>query len=441
MSGLARPWPGPSRGDDRRTPDGASSADGKARALPSPLRVALLSSDYAADGPVGRGGGIETYVRLMARGLADAGHDVHVVTPAVRRTRTVIDGGVHVHAIEIPDEWQGRAPDLAESRAALSFAWHARRKVRALMTSHGVFDAVEVPEYKAQGYFLAKDSDVPLVVKCHAHLLLCLSLNGIDLTRDTALLADLERETLHATPAITVNSKALAERCAADYRVPIDRFTHVPYGIDTHTFSPTPSGLRAQLGLAGAPVALFVGRLEERKGVTTLVDAFADVVREVPDAVLVLAGPDVLGPPANHSNEAWMRERWSAMGVPAESYRFLGPQAHGALPVLYSSADLMVAPSWYEAFGLVYLEAMACGCPPIGCRAGGAAEVVRDGETGVLVPPGDARALARAMVRLLRSPETRAQLGAHGRAVVERDYTLSAMVARTERFYREEAGS
>jgi glycosyltransferase involved in cell wall biosynthesis len=401
------------------------------------MRICLLSSDYGVGGTVAGGGGIETYVRLMARGLADAGHDVHVVASTSCGRRFFRDGRVHVHAIEVPNDWNGAAPELGEARAALSFAWHARRKVRSLMVAAGAFDLVEAPEYKGQGVFLADDPDVRLVVKCHAHLLLCLALNGVDLTPGTALIADLESETLRKAHAIHANSQALASRCAEDYGLPLERFTRIPCGIDTATFRPTPARLRERLGLERARILLFVGRMEERKGISTLVRAFADVAREVPDVVLLLAGPDVVGPPAHGSNVAWMCEQWEALGVSSDRFLFLGAVPNDALPAIYSSADVMVAPSAFEAFGLVYLEAMACGCPPVACRSGGAAEVILDGETGLLVPPEDPSALAQGLIDLLKAPGRRAAFARQGRTRVEREYTVGTMVTRTMRFYEE----
>jgi glycosyltransferase involved in cell wall biosynthesis len=342
-----------------------------------------------------------------------------------------------VHSIEIPNDWNGAAPELGEARAALSFAWHARRKVRALMMTDGPFDIVEAPEYKGQGLFLADDRDVRLVVKCHAHLLLCLALNRIELSPGTALIADLENETLQKAHAIHANSHALAARCAQDYGLPVERFTAISIGIDTETFRPTATRLRELLGLEAARVLLFVGRMEERKGISTLVRAFAEVARELPDVVLLLAGPDVDGPPGHGSNVAWMCEQWEALGVSSDRFVFLGTVPNDSLPGIYSCADLMVAPSPFEAFGLVYLEAMACGCPPVACRGGGAAEMIRDGETGVLVPADDPSALAQSLTSLLNAPERRAALAAKGRALVEREYTVDTMVARTVRFYEE----
>lgn len=399
--------------------------------MSAPLRLALLAGDWTLDGPTGRGGGIETYVRVMSRGLADAGHEVHVIGRAQWRTHVAKVGGVTMHALHVPDEWPAEAGSLGEARDALAFAWHAWRHVRAL----GPVDVVEAPEYKAQGLYCARDAAVPLVVKCHAHLKLCLDLNGVALGPDTALVADVEREALRRARAVHANSRALGHRCAADYGLEAARIATVPYGIDTERFRPVPSGLRQAWGVGDATVLLFVGRMEARKGIDTLVDAFARLATRRDDVVLVVAGPDTVAD-GRPSQQQWMVEQWAAAGVPPSRYRLLGPVPHETLPAIYAAADVMVAPSPYEAFGLVYLEAMACGAVPVACAAGGAPEVVVDGETGRLVPPGDGRALAAVLAELVDRPATRRRLQEAGRRHVTRDFSVPAVLARTEAFYR-----
>jgi glycosyltransferase involved in cell wall biosynthesis len=113
--------------------------------------------------------------------------------------------------------------------------------------------------------------------------------------------------------------------------------------------------------------------------------------------------------------------------------------ANDVLPEIYSTADVMVAPSTFEAFGLVYLEAMACGCPPVGCYGSGAAEIFSDEDVGVLVPPNDSHALAHSLIRLLKEPTLRSAMSARARTLVEREYSVETMVARTVRFYEEMA--
>jgi glycosyltransferase involved in cell wall biosynthesis len=114
---------------------------------------------------------------------------------------------------------------------------------------------------------------------------------------------------------------------------------------------------------------------------------------------------------------------------------FLGTVAQTSMPAVYSAADLLLAPSPLEAFGFVYLEAMACGCPPIGCTTGGAAEVVADGVTGLLIAPHDSQSLADHTLTLLDDGPRRARFAAAGRDLVRRQFSLPTMVRRTEQFY------
>jgi len=402
------------------------------------MRICFLSSDFTPDGSAGQGGGIETYVRLISRGLAGRGHDVHVVVPTSKGSRRLVEGRVTLHAIRIPVDWQGEAPDLVESRAAMSFAWHAWRKVRALAAEDGPFDVIEAPEYKGQGAYIGRDRSMPLVVKCHAHLLFCLSLNRVPLTPDTALVAELEREALGSARAINSNSRFLASRCAGDYALDSRVLAHLPYGIDTHLFRPTSSQMRPRLGLGDRPTLLFAGRMEARKGLSTLVPAFAALARRRPDVVLLLAGSDVSGAD-RRSNAAWMCAEWERLGIASSRYLFLGRVPHEQMPAVYTAADVLVAPSPLEAFGFVYLESMACGCPPIACGAGGAPEIIEHERTGLLVEPNDVHALAGAMETLLDDRRRLDQLANRGRAVVAERFSVDAMLDRTEVFYREVA--
>ena len=105
--------------------------------------------------------------------------------------------------------------------------------------------------------------------------------------------------------------------------------------------------------------------------------------------------------------------RFAALGL-VESVRFVGPQPQSVLPLYYAAADVTVLPSYYESFGMVALEAMACGSPVIASRVGGLVTTVRDGVTGFLVPDGDVEALAERIETLVGDPELRWRLGREG---------------------------
>ena len=121
----------------------------------------------------------------------------------------------------------------------------------------------------------------------------------------------------------------------------------------------------------------------------------------------------------------------------AERVTMLGPVSSERLAELYAAADAFLMPSLYEGYGMVLAEAMAAGRPVVASRVGGLAEVVVDGETGRLVPPGDAHALAAALSALASSPDVRARMGAAGNVRVAAKYSASAMADGTLACYTE----
>lgn len=226
-----------------------------------------------------------------------------------------------------------------------------------------------------------------------------------------------------------VSSPALAEasRALTPYR---DRIRIIPFGIDADAWqqcAPTVAQRAAQLrDAAGRPIVLFVGRLVPYKGVDVLIDAAAPLpVR------LVIVGD---GPMA----DAWKRAA-DARRHQAEIV-FTGSLPDDEVKALMHAADVFVLPSvtTAEAFGVVQLEAMGVGTPVVSTRvASGVPWVNRDGETGLVVPPGDAAALRRALERLLGDAALRARLGAGGVARVGAEFTLDAMGDRLVALCRE----
>nr|MBA3948001.1 glycosyltransferase family 4 protein [Herpetosiphonaceae bacterium] len=188
--------------------------------------------------------------------------------------------------------------------------------------------------------------------------------------------------------------------------VPLERITVVPLAADGR-FVPQPpetnAALRARLHLAERMI-LYVGTIEPRKGIDTLLDAWALLAAELPDTQLVIAGK--LG---------WYTERLhlqiEQLGL-AGRVLWTGYVADEDLPALYSAADVFVFPSRYEGFGLPPLEAMACGTPVVVSNAAALPEVV--GAAGLLHPPNDAIALARLLRLVLNQPALHAELRARG---------------------------
>jgi D-inositol-3-phosphate glycosyltransferase len=208
--------------------------------------------------------------------------------------------------------------------------------------------------------------------------------------------------------------------------VPGSQISIVPCGVDTTVFTPYgPVPDRAE-----RPRLLTLGRLVERKGVATAIAALA----QVPGAELVVAGgPDRAGLDRDGDYQA-LRQAAEQHGV-ADRVVFTGGVARADAPALIRSADLVVCTPWYEPFGIVPLEAMACGVPVVASAVGGLTDTVVDRATGWLVPPRDPAALASALRALLADPDRRAAMGRAGLDRTRQWYTWPRIAAQTEAVY------
>ena len=190
------------------------------------------------------------------------------------------------------------------------------------------------------------------------------------------------------------------------YSADADRVAVIPCGVDTELFQPmAPATAKDLLELGPEPLLLYVGRLQPIKGLETLLDAMTRLPGE---SKLLIIGGDQDEPENGHA--AHLRGRVTALGL-ARRVRFLGAQPQRRLRLFYAAADATVMPSYYESFGMVALEAMACGSPVVASRVGGLTTTIQDGVTGHLVPEGDPAALAGRLAHLLRDGQERARMG------------------------------
>ncbi len=195
----------------------------------------------------------------------------------------------------------------------------------------------------------------------------------------------------------------------------------IPPGVDVDLFTPgNRSASRAELGLRDdQKVVLFVGRIDPIKGIDTLLDSFATVAASMPEAVLAIVGGDLdeSGEPVGPLSI--VHDRIRAMGH-LDRVRLFGSQPQNRLPIFYSAADVVSVPSRYESFGLVAVEAMACGAPVVASRAGGLIFTIEDGETGILAPYDQPQIHADAILSILNDAELAARMGLSAHIAAQR---------------------
>jgi phosphatidylinositol alpha-1,6-mannosyltransferase len=208
------------------------------------------------------------------------------------------------------------------------------------------------------------------------------------------------------------------------------RMVHLPPGVDEKSFHPGSGGavVRARLGFTDRPVVVCVSRLVKRKGQDTLILALPRVLREFPDAVLLIVGD---GPYRQELQN--LAER---TGV-SQAVHFTGPVPWSELPAHYGAGDVFAMPCRtrrggldVEGLGIVYLEASATGLPVVAGDSGGAPDAVLDGETGWVVPGGDPAAAADRILGLLRDPGLRTAMGERGRRWVEESWRWDHLAGR-----------
>jgi glycosyltransferase involved in cell wall biosynthesis len=206
--------------------------------------------------------------------------------------------------------------------------------------------------------------------------------------------------------------------------LPEDRATVIPCGVDTDAFRPLP------VTHGDRPVLLVIGRIVERKGVGNVIEALA----KLPGVELMIGGgptPDLLDTDPDIARLRRLAEHHAV----ADRVRFLGSVGRADVPALMSRADVVVAVPWYEPFGIVPVEAMACGRPVVGSAVGGLLDTIVPGVTGELVRPRRPDLLAPVLRDLLADPGRRAAYGRAGRARAVDTYQWRQVVAETESVY------
>jgi D-inositol-3-phosphate glycosyltransferase len=375
-----------------------------------PLKIALYNLTTTV-----KIGGVESIVWDIGQRLAERGHAVTLFGGNGAVSRAIPNVKVLRYPYIARATW-GRAAPLRKSLNLLKLLERMSMATRALPDLlAGGFDIVQV----------FKPYDFPLMAWARK----AGGARGIYSSHGTDYFPGdvLFRKSIDGAFACSRYNAAMSE---ARYHIPVS----VAYnGFDETIFQPLPPdpALRARFAPAGTPLLLFAGRLVTFKGIDHLLDALV-LLKDRPQPHLLLIGD---GP-----HQASLERRAAALGL-SDRVTFAGPQPHAALPRYYAIADAFVVPSIaHETFSIASCEAMSCQRPVIGTRVGGLPEVVRDGETGYLVPPGDAAALAERIDALLDDPTRRARMGAAGRAWTLEMFTWDRVIARMLACYAQVLG-
>jgi len=373
------------------------------------LRVAMLSVHTCPLAALGgkETGGMNVYVRETARELARMGVGVDVFTrsqnPGIPR---VVELGGGARVVHLPAGAEAPMPREAVHAHLDEFVAGVERFAQ----SEGLeYDLIHAHYWLSgvAGLALREAWGAPLVQMFHTLGRLKNSVAQSPAEVEPELRITEEARIIAGADRVVAANVVERAHLVWYYGARQDRIAVIPCGVDTELFQPMPRATAKDLlELPSDPLLVYVGRLQPIKGLETLLEAMTLVM---PATRLMVIGGDADEPENGHA--AYLRERVSALAL-AERVRFLGAQPQRRLQLFYAAADATVMPSYYESFGMVALEAMACGSPVVASRVGGLTTTVQDRVTGLLVPEGDPSALAAALDTLLGDTALESRLAA-----------------------------
>lgn len=395
------------------------------------LAVLSMHTSPLAQPGTGDGGGMNVYVRELATALARSGVRCDLYTRAESESVEPIvkvEPGLFVHHVPAgplkPVEKEalpGLVDEFTDAVLARMSAGHGADAIHANYWLSGV-----------AGHRMKHELDVPLVSTFHT---LDRVKAEVDLGEDSEQRALAEAEVMGCSDAILASCDDEVAQLVRLYDADPERIEIVPLGVDHAFFAP---GNRRQARRAiGLPedgrMLLSVGRIQPLKGLGVAVAAFAELAPSMPDAFFVVVG----GPSGPHGDEELARLRGLVESLGLERrVIFVPPQRHELLSTFYRAADVCLVPSRTESFGLVALEAAACGTPVVAAAVGGLTTLIEDGRTGYLIDDRDPSAFAERTARILGAPQTAAAMSRRA-AARARSYTWTTAAQRLQRLYGE----
>jgi glycosyltransferase involved in cell wall biosynthesis len=394
------------------------------------MTICLLSKDNIFEAM----GGVAKYTFELAKGFVSEGHQVHIVTKGSELYDYMKDG-INVHCI--PLVYNLSIKELKPYPTAhelVQYAYCAYKRIVALNMQYS-FDIVESPLWDFEGAvaaYMLRDK-LPVVVRLQTPLLKVAETQQWKLTDDHRIHADFERTLIHHAAGIISISDSIQNTIEDMYSIAFDKnkIEKVYLGVDGPKFT-AGGALRRNDRIQ----ILFVGRLERRKGVHTIMSVISMLMEKYHNIEFVFVGDDTAEDRRlkttfrSHFLQKYGDSPW------VENIIFTGKINNERKEAYYDSCDFLIAPSLYESFGIILIEAMSCKKPVIACNIGGMKEIVRDGVDGILIEPENEKQLGKAIENMIESKELREKMGRSSRDRYLECFTNEKMILGTLKAYK-----
>lgn len=387
------------------------------------LKIILVSQEYPPE--TARGGiGSQTYAK--AHGLVGLGHQVFVISRSTNSLRNETKNG-QLTVIRIPG-MEHQIKDMTEIVQWITHSAVVAAEIETLQERVEP-DIIDFPEWAAEGYTYLLNrtawNTVPAVIQLHGSL--AMFSNVMNWPEKNSIFYEvgthMESVCTRLADAVYTSSICSADWVQKYYDPGKKDIPVIHLGVDTNLFKPQP------VPKNGRPTIIFVGKIVPNKGIKELVEASIEVVKKIPDLKLRIIGTGEQKLISDIESKA-------ADSGAGNLLEFAGYIHKEDLPEELSKAHVFAMPSYYEGGpGFVFLEAMACGLPVIGCSGSGVEEIVVSGETGILVPPKNIKALKEAIEKILGDSNLSEVMAANARNYVLESVDSNKCLNKLETFY------
>lgn len=391
------------------------------------MRICFISNEYP---PETGFGGIGTYTYSLAQGLSEKGHDVTVITKAFGKESIIKDGRVKVHRIfdkKVPFEGFSKIFNLFSGKG-FNYYWHSKSvflKIEELIEKDGKFDVIEGPLWDGECFAYSPQIGIPLVVRLQTPIFKSREILG---KKQNKVIEFIEKKSLQKATLIASISKNIGEVVSKHYKIPKDKILLSYLGIKLPDIS-NPIFRKNSFKL------LYVGRLEKRKGTEEFIEALPEILKKNTKITIDIVGKDYYQAPGNTNYFEYFKNKvqkkfWSRV-------IFHGFVSNEKLKKFYKYCDIFIAPSRYESFGLIFLEAMAYGKPVIGTKVGGIPEIVKDKEMGLLIDVNEPGQIADSVIKLFNNEKLRERLGKKAFEYVRKNFSVERLTEESLSIYNQ----
>ena len=397
------------------------------------MRVAIFTSLFSNQ--LEKDSGIGVHYRDLAIGLKESGCEVEVFhfPYECNQSKDYVFESIPIHVLGIPT---AKIPNFKGSGfLATVFKYFDHYEAAQLLkTSKNTlekfnlnrsFDLIEATSNRGVACGISKlKKRPPIFTRVSTTMKQAFAYEKTKPDLNFRLAAKLEEEQIKRSDFLVTHTQSHSHLVSKELSLENSKFKIIPHAISLNKSQNT--GPKSNTTNASIRI-LFVGRLEPRKGFDVLMKAIPIVLKENNDIHFDICGDGKVA-------------KSSVLNEFSQNITFHGYKPREELEKLYEDSDIFVAPSRYESFGIIYLEAMKYGKPVVACNSGGTPEVVNDGETGILANPGDYRSLANAMLKLSNDKSLRVKMGTAGRKTIEEKFSLPNLIESTMDFYFQAVG-